>query len=101
MAKSILGIQKPKYVLENAYEAVRGFIDSIMFLNGYKSYSHEASVAYMLEIGLSITDTTQVDRLRKHRNGIKYYGEDATDEEAHEALRIASEIIEKLRKLRS
>ena len=98
LAKSINKAQKPKYVLENAYEAIRELIDAILAGEGYKSYSHEASVAYLHNLGFSITDIMQMDRLRKRRNGIKYYGEDAAQEEADEALKIASDLTLKLLK---
>ena len=96
MAKSIFSSQKPKYALENAYEAVREVIDAILYLEGYKSYSHEASVAYLLKLGFSISEAKAVDRLRQKRNGIKYYGEDSTKDEATEALKTAEIIINKL-----
>jgi len=100
MAKNIMGAQKPKYVLENAYEAARELIDAILFLNGYKSYSHEASVSYLLDLGFSIAEAMKLDRLRKQRNGIKYYGENATKDDAMEALKLSEEIIKKLLKKR-
>lgn len=96
MAKSILHSQKPKYALENAYEAMRELIDAILFLQGYKSYSHEASVAYLINLGFSEGETGQVDRLRKRRNSIKYYGEDASLKEAKEAVATAEMMITKL-----
>lgn len=96
MAKSILKTQKPKYALENAYEAARELIDALLFLEGYKSYSHEASIAYLAKLGFSISEIAGADRLRKKRNGIKYYGEDATVEEAEEAINIAAQITRKL-----
>jgi uncharacterized protein (UPF0332 family) len=96
MAKGILRSQKPKYALENAYEAVRELIDAILFLKGYKSYSHEASVSYMMDLGFSEGEMGQIDRLRRRRNGIKYYGEDASLEEAEEAVKIAGTVIKKL-----
>ncbi|MDO8661482.1 MAG: HEPN domain-containing protein [Candidatus Woesearchaeota archaeon] len=100
MAKYILNSEKPKYVLENAYEAIRELIDAILFL-GYKSYSHEAAVAYLVNLGFSVTETMAVDRLRKMRNGIKYYGEDTTPKEAEHALKTAEEVISKLLKLKT
>lgn len=100
MAKMIASTQKQKYVLENAYESIREFIDAIMIADGYKSYSHEASVAYLLQLGFPISDAMNVDRLRKLRNGIKYYGEDVTNEEAGASLKIAEEMIKKLAKKR-
>ena len=98
MAKSIFQTQKPKYALENAYEAVREFIDAFLYAEGYKSYSHEATVAYLLKLGFSISEANVVDKLRKRRNGIKYYGKDATKEDAEEALKKAAEVIRGLEK---
>ncbi len=98
MAKSILLPQKPKYAFENAYEAVREMIDAILFLEGYKSYSHEASVAYLSHLGFSFSDIQAVDRLRKKRNDIKYYGGNVDDKEAGEAIGIAEDIIKRLSK---
>lgn len=98
MAKNILHTQKPKYILENAYEAVRELIDGILYQEGYKSYSHEASIAYLHTLGFSQTDIVTVDRLRKKRNGIKYYGENITPEEAVDALQIAERVIKELLK---
>jgi hypothetical protein len=98
MAKSILTTQKPKYTLENAYEAIREFIDAILYSEGYKSYSHEASVAYLFKLGFNISEINDVDRLRRIRNNIKYYGGDATLDEAKEALKISENIIKQLEK---
>ena len=96
MAKSIINSQKPKYVLENAYESIRELIDAILYLEGYKSYSHEASVAYLIDLGFSIAEATKIDLLRRKRNGIKYYGENVTKEEAESSLKIAESTIKKL-----
>jgi uncharacterized protein (UPF0332 family) len=96
MAKAILLTQKPKYVLENAYEAVRELIDAILYAEGYKSYSHEASISYLALLHFSITEITKLDKLRRYRNGIKYYGEEVTLEEAKDALQTAETIIHKL-----
>lgn len=96
LAKSIFLSQKPKYALENAYEAVREVIDAVLYLKGYKSYSHEASVAYLLKMGFSISDAKAVDRLRQKRNGIKYYGEISTKDDAAEALKTAEKIMKRL-----
>ena len=62
-------------VVENAYEAVRELIDALMSLKGYKSYSHEASIAFLREFhkvpGHIIN---MIDRYRRIRNDIKYRG---------------------------
>ncbi len=51
-------------------------------------------------LDFSITDILKLDKLRRQRNGIKYYGEDATFEEAKEAVQTAEKIIHKLREQR-
>jgi len=38
---------KPRYTLENAYEAIIELIDALLALNGYKSWSHEANVSFL------------------------------------------------------
>jgi len=47
LSKDIKDTQKPKYALENAYESIRELIDAILYLDGYKSYTHEGSIAYL------------------------------------------------------
>lgn len=101
LAKSIIISQKPKYALENAYEAVRECIDAILISEGYKSYSHEASISYLSNLGFSVSEIAAIDRMRKQRNGIKYYGENATKEEALEAIETAKLTIPKLLQKRS
>ncbi len=96
LAKDLAKTQKPKYTVENAYEAVRELIDAILYSEGYKSYSHEASIAYLGNLNFSATDVERVDRLRELRNGIKYRGEDASQEDATEALIISEKMIKKL-----
>jgi len=49
MAKNILKKEKSKYVLENAYEAMREAADAVLYLDGFKSFSHEASIIYLLK----------------------------------------------------
>ena len=45
-SKSLLKSAKSKYVLENAYDAMREAADSLLYLEGFKSFSHEASINY-------------------------------------------------------
>ena len=84
-AKSLLKKAKPKYVLENAYDAMRQAADSLLYLDGFKSFSHEASICYLLKKGFSEQDIREADRFRKIRNGIKYYGRDCDEIDATHA----------------
>ena len=40
--------KKPKTIFENIYEAIRCFCDALLANEGYKSYSHEASISFLL-----------------------------------------------------
>ena len=41
LSKTLLNKFKAKYVLENAYEAMREAADSVLYKEGFKSFSHE------------------------------------------------------------
>ncbi len=100
-AKGLAGKAKPKYVLENAYEAMREAADALLYLHGYKSYSHEASIAYLSGKGFSESELSEFDRLRRIRNSIKYYGKGCEQEDAVSALHVAGIVIEKIKKMLS
>ena len=97
--KSIMHKSKPKFVLENAYELAREAADSLLHLEGFKSYSHEASIVYLAKKGFSENDLSEFNRYRKIRNGIKYYGKSCDDSEAKSALVFAEKIISNIKKL--
>lgn len=97
-AKSLTNA-KPKYVLENAYEAMREAADALLYISGFKSYSHEASIAYLLRKGFNLEEINEFDRFRKIRNGIKYYGRDCDTADADEALKLAEKIVWKIGKI--
>ena len=99
LAKSLQSMTKAKYVLENAYEAMREAADSILFKEGFKSFSHEASIVYLLKKGFSESDVAEFDRFRKIRNGIKYYGNDCDKPDAEAAIRLSEKIIHKVKEL--
>ncbi|MBI3037156.1 HEPN domain-containing protein [Candidatus Woesearchaeota archaeon] len=99
LAKSLQSIAKAKYVLENAYEAMREAADSVLYNEGFKSFSHEASIAYLLKKGFGDSDIAQFDRFRRIRNGIKYYGGDCEKPDAEEAIKLAEKIIAKIKEI--
>ena len=99
LAKSLQSMAKAKYVLENAYEAMREAADSILFKEGFKSFSHEASIVYLLKKGFSESDVAEFDRFRKIRNGIKYYGNDCDKPDAEAAIRLSEKIIGRVKEL--
>lgn len=96
-ARQLLHKAKPKYVLENAYEAMREAADSILYLRGFKSFSHEASIVYLIKEGFNEKDILEFDRFRRIRNGIKYYGKDCELSDAEQAIKLADKIINKIK----
>tara|TARA_Y100000031_G_scaffold69874_1_gene77555 strand:- start:152 stop:568 length:417 start_codon:yes stop_codon:yes gene_type:complete len=97
LSKNLIKTENPKYALENAYEAMRGAADSILYLEGFKSYSHEASIIFLVKKGFSNQDIIEFDRFRRIRNGIKYYGKDCDKEDAGAAINLAEKIINKIK----
>ena len=99
LAKTLSHKIKPKYILENAYDSMREAADSILYLDGYKSYSHEASIVYLIKKEFNERDIIEFDRFRKIRNGIKYYGKDCDEKDAEESVILAEKIINKINKI--
>ena len=96
-AKQLLNKAKPKYVLENAYESMREASDAVLYLNGFKSFSHEDSIVYLAKEDFNEQDITEFDRFKKIRNGIKYYGKDCEISDAEQAIQLADKIITKIK----
>ena len=96
-ARQLFNKAKPKYVLENAYEAMREAADSILYIRGFKSFSHEASIVYLLNEGFNEKEVIEFDRFRRIRNGIKYYGKDCDKSDAEQAIQLADRIIIKIK----
>ena len=93
--------RKPKFIYENVYEALREAADSILFLEGYKSFSHEASISFLQKFNeLSTKDISDFDRMRAKRNGMKYYGKSCSEKDVEDAVKFAELILKKLLEIR-
>ncbi len=89
----------PKFIFENYYDAVRDLLDAILLMDGYKSYSHEAPIAYLSKKGFDITIIRRLDNFRFLRHGSKYYGRKISIEEAKDIKKFYLEIKGKLYKV--
>lgn len=98
-AKMLLDKAKAKYVLENAYESIREAADALLYSEGYKSFSHEASIAYLSQNGFDEKEIKTIDTFRKIRNSIKYYGGDCQESEAKQSIQTAEQTIKKIKKI--
>ncbi|MBI2575529.1 hypothetical protein HYV82_06615 [Candidatus Woesearchaeota archaeon] len=72
---------------EQVYDALRELLDSILSLEGYKSYSHIASIAYLRKFTeFNYDEINKLNMARQKRNNSKYYGAQTTPEETQEIL---------------
>ena len=86
------------YVIENMYDVVRELIEARMLLEGYKSYSHEASIAYLYnDKDFTPSLLEELDRLRRKRHGIHYYGKRVSAEDAQDARKLAQVLVPKMK----
>jgi hypothetical protein len=90
--------KKPKTIFESIYDAMRDFCDAILALEGYKSYSHEASISYLLTKGFDVQMVNKLDDLRHKRNGSKYYGKPIFPPDAKDIKEFFMEIKPKIDK---
>ena len=86
------------YITENAYDIIRELLEAKLYLEGYKSGSHEATISYLKELGYSEHDLKFLDAVRVIRNGIKYYGEGSNLGFALQVLDFLERISPNLRK---
>jgi hypothetical protein len=71
-----------KMIFENIYDALRDFCDALLSINGYKSYSHQASISFLIKENFDVSMINELDQFRYKRNGSKYYGESIYPEDS-------------------
>ncbi len=86
------------YIFEDIYECLREAAQSIMALEGYKPYSHEALIAFLKEIAhFREADISSLDRYRILRNKTIYKGEYISPETCEESLKFLLNFLPKLK----
>lgn len=88
-------------VMEECYDVIRELLEAKLSREGYKSYSHEAVVSYMTELGFQKDKVVFLDELREIRHGTKYYGKTIDIEYAKKVKSFLDEIFTKLKKIAS
>lgn len=76
-AKKVIKLNETEFstiIFENLYDSFREICDAILALDGYKSYSHEASIIYLKKYKVEDSVLVQFDDIRFKRNSSKYYG---------------------------
>ncbi|MBI2971292.1 MAG: hypothetical protein HYY37_02635 [Candidatus Aenigmarchaeota archaeon] len=78
-ARAVESLDKAQFasiIVEGYYEIIKEGMTALMALDGYKTLSHEALVAYLMEFykDFSEHEIRFTDQLRKMRNKIVYQG---------------------------
>lgn len=86
-------------IIEECYDIIRELLEAKLSRDGYKSYSHEAVVSYLTNLGFSKDVVIFVDKLREIRHGTKYYGKVVSEEYAQKVKEFLEQVYPKLRKI--
>lgn len=89
----------PKIIFENIYDSLRDFCDALLAKDGFKSYSHQASISYLIKQGFDLPTVKELDQFRYKRNGSKYYGVPVSVDEAKEIKEFYEEIKDHINKI--
>jgi uncharacterized protein (UPF0332 family) len=87
------------FILEGAYDAILELCHSLLALNGFKTLSHECAIEFLRNRYLDNYETDFLQRLRKLRHGIKYYGRTLKTENIKANLERSSQIFEKIKNI--
>ena len=85
-----------KYIYEDVYDALREAIDALLALHGFKSYSHAAAISFLAKLGFPPGEMESLDRMRKRRNGMKYYGKNCSIPQVKLSIEFARVMLNKL-----
>lgn len=92
--------ENAEHIVQDCYDIIRELIEAKLSIDGYKSYSHEATILYLKRFKqFNELELEFIDNLRKLRNNIKYYGKESTAEEAKKTLNFMDKILNKLKEL--
>jgi|SRR3972149_7447852 len=92
--------ENAEHIASDVYDIIREHIEAKLSLEGYKSYSHEATLHFLARFKeFTEPEIEFLDNLRRTRNGIKYYGKQLNSEEAKIILSFLDRILPKLKKL--
>jgi len=88
-----LTAESAKLLFEQVYESLREYADALLALEGYKSYSHMASIAYLGKFEeFEQSEIEKLDQAREKRNLAKYYAKPIIVEETADIIRFFKKI---------
>ena len=91
--------EESSIIFEEIYELIREATQSIMELNSYKPYSHEALVSFVkFKKILNENESNIFDNYRVLRNNSVYNAEKVSLEKCRESLEFAKNVLPKIKK---
>ena len=93
-----------KFVLQDSYEAAREAAQSLMSVNGFKPYSHEATISFIKRFyGNNFTEEElhKFDHFRRLRNNSVYRAVKILEDDAKSSVLFAKKFIQKVQILLS
>lgn len=83
-------------IMTGYYDVLRNILEAIASNKGYKVYSHEFFTYLLKEMNEDLI-SLKFDRIRKIRNGIKYYAKDISPQETKEITEEIKNMIKELK----
>jgi len=90
-------LRNSKLKLENCYDVMREAADAVLLKEGYKSYSHEASIVFLYENNIiEKREMHQFNRFRNLRNKSKYEAMDIDENDSKSCSALVKVILRKI-----
>ncbi len=87
-------------VLEDAYESAREGAQALMSLDGFKPYSHEGTISFLIKFYAKIFteyEFSQFDRFRRLRNDSVYKAETISIDDALKCVEFSKALLHKIK----
>jgi len=95
-----ISTRNAKFILEDAYEAVRESAQALMSVKGFKPYSHEATISFVKKFyhtNFSEEDISLFNHFRELRNNSVYKAIQVLPNDAKECITFAKSFILKVK----
>jgi uncharacterized protein (UPF0332 family) len=90
-----------KFILEDAYEAIRESAQALMSIKGFKPYSHEATISFIQDHHKEFNkqETNLLNHFRVLRNNSIYRAQPILEQDAIQALELAKQFTKKTQRI--
>ena len=84
-------------VFEQVYEAIRACADALLAIEGFKSYSHLATISFLAKYSeMTMFDISKLDNAGEKRNLSRYYAKQVTLQETRDLITLYAHLKPKL-----